>query len=391
MPGGSLTSSRIFRDYKVVAKLAESDVITSFTLALADGADAPAYRPGQYLVFRLLVNGAAVLRNYSVSGDPADARVLRIAVKRESAPMAHVPAGLGSNHLHDHVRVGDILTAAGPMGDFVLCEASQRPVVLLSGGVGLTPMMCMLHRLVKSSQRRVFFIHACENGKVHAFANEVRALAGMREGVAVHFCYRSPDSVDLGFHSQGLLAREQLQALLPLDDYDFYLCGPGLFMQANWRMLRGLGVDQQRIHYEFFGPATVLEEQGAPAEVVAERVPVVPEASVSQAPTALPAIRKPEQMQVESNTAATGLQVSFMPSGTVVDWSDGCESLLELAELSGLNPDFNCRAGLCNTCMSTLVSGQIEYFEPPLDDPPPGRMLLCCSRPLGPVVIEIDA
>lgn len=373
MPDGSRTSNHVFRDYHVVAKVTESDVITSFTLALSDGAATPVYQPGQYLVFRLPVDGDTVLRNYSVSGDPADARVLRIAVKREPAPaaLAHVPAGLGSNHLHDHVQVGDTLNAAGPMGDFVLSEDTQRPVVLLSGGVGLTPMMCMLHRLVKSSQRRVFFIHACENGKVHAFADEVQALASMREGVLVHFCYRNPEAADQGFHSQGLLTRKQLQALLPLDDYDFYLCGPSAFMQANWRILRGLGVDKQRIHYEFFGPATVLEETEQPEMV-----------------TALPAAPEPEP--AVAGAAEGSLQVSFMPSGTTIAWTDECASLLELAELSGLNPNFNCRSGLCNTCMSTLVSGELEYFEPPLDDPPPGRMLLCCSRPLGPVVIEID-
>lgn len=373
MAHGSNTVNREFRDYKVVAKVTESDAITSLTLALADGAAAPAYRPGQYLVFRLPIDGATVLRNYSVSGDPADAGVLRIAVKREPAPTAQVPAGLGSNYLHDQVQVGDTLNAAGPMGDFVLDEGSQRPVVLLSGGVGLTPMMCMLHRLVKASQRRVFFIHACENGSVHAFADEVQALASRREGVSVHFCYRNPGTADQGFHSQGLLTRNQLQALLPLDDYDFYVCGPGAFMQANWRILRGLGVDKQRIHYEFFGPATVLEEQDLAVQPP-QAPPVITQGSLAATDT------EPGQVQV-----------SFMPSETTLAWSDACASLLELAEEAGLSPDFNCRAGLCNTCMSTLVSGQVEYTEQPLDEPPAGKVLLCCSRPIGSVVIELEA
>lgn len=377
MADGALAANRAFLDYQVVAKTKESDVITSFTLAPVGGVAVPSYRPGQYLVFRLAVNGATVLRNYSVSGDPADTQVLRIAVKREPAPSGTAwPAGMGSNHLHDDVEVGDVLSAVGPMGDFVLSEDSERPVVLFSGGVGLTPMVGMLHRLVASSSRRVFFIHACENGKVHAFADEVRKLAGQRAGVSVHFCYREPTAADTasqGFHSQGLIGREQIQAILPLDDYDFYLCGPSPFMQANWRLLRGLGVAKQRIHYEFFGPATVLETED-------ESVPALMSASE-------PASELPGPI----DDAQADAQVCFMPSATKMAWSDECASLLELAEQAGLSPDFNCRAGLCNTCMSTLVSGEVDYFEPPLDEPPQGRVLLCCSRPVGPVVIELEA
>lgn len=375
MADGALAANRAFVDYKVVARTRESDVISAFTLSPVGGGAVPAYRPGQYLVFRLTVNGVTVLRNYSVSGDSADTQVLRIAVKREPAPGGALwPAGVGSNHLHDHIHVGDILSAAGPMGDFVLAEDSERPVVLFSGGVGLTPMMSMLHRLVASSRRRVFFIHACENGKAHAFADEVLALAAQREGVSVHFCYREPTAADRAsnrFHSEGLIGREQVQALLPLDDYDFYLCGPSPFMQANWRLLRDLGVDKQRIHYEFFGPATVLE-----AEVRDEPDPPI-----------VPPVSEPDG----DIPYAPDAQVCFMPSGTKMAWNDGCESLLELAEQAGLNPDFNCRAGLCNTCMSTLVSGEVDYFEPPLDEPQQGRVLLCCSRPRGPVVIELGA
>ena len=405
-------ANRQFRDYEVVARQAESEVITSFVLAPIGGAPVagpaergpaeprpavPAYRPGQHLVFRLDINGQTVLRNYSVSGDPSNTHTLRIAVKRETAP-AHepgLPAGRGSNHLHDHVQVGDILSAAGPMGEFVLDEDSRRPVVLLSGGVGITPMMCMLHRLVNTTQRRVIFIHACECGSVHAFRDEVLALAQERPGITAHFCYRTPSAADIArsaCHSQGLISREQLQALLPLDDYDFYLCGPGGFMQANWRLLRELGVAKTRIHYEFFGPATVLEaepeaavepENAGVSELAVE--PEIPTNGSSPAPQApVPVATLPPQ----SSPAVT--QVQFLPSGTTVDWDESCPSLLDLAEQAGLSPDFNCRAGLCSTCMSGLVSGEVEYFEPPLDEPPAGRVLLCCSRPVGPVVITLD-
>lgn len=385
MTKGVAPMNRTFREYRVTAKSVESDVITSFYLEPTDGAAVPDHKPGQHLVFRLDVDGTSILRNYSVSSG-SNNKFVRIGVKREPAPKDNpqLPAGLISNYMHDHVQVGDILTAAGPMGDFMLAEDSQRPVVLFSGGVGLTPMVAMLHQLVHHSDRRVFFIHACENGRVHAFADEVRALANIRPGVTVHFCYRDPAPSDHGYHSQGLIGREQLQSLLPLDDYEFYLCGPSPFMQANWRLLRQLGVPKERIHYEFFGPATVLDP---------DEKAVVTDSALTAAVSVItqPSIDTPKAKQDDPMTPAvlTGHRVQFLPSGKEVSWSDDCESLLELAEQSGFSPDYNCRAGLCNTCLSGLVSGDVEYFEPPLDDPPAGKLLLCCSKPVGPVVIDL--
>lgn len=378
----AVAASRRFRDYRVLERRVESAVITSFVLEPADGQPIPVYRPGQYLVFRFQVDGQPVLRNYSVSGDPDQPGRLRISVKHEKAPAGQsVPDGQGSSFLHTRVQVGDTLSAAGPMGEFVLDEDSDRPVVLLSGGVGLTPMLAMLHRLVGRTQRRVHFIHACENGAVHAFGDEVLELAARRSGVQAYFCYRSPDEADVQrarHQVTGLISREQLQSWLPLDDYEFYLCGPGGFMQANYRLLRSLGVARERIHYEFFGPATVLEEtltQGAApgADSVAPELALEPVTAVADA----------------SAAGVAAQTVTFMPDGRQAQWHDDCESLLVLAEESGLNPDYNCRAGLCNTCMCTLVSGEVDYFEEPLDDVPAGKVLLCCSRPKGPVVVDL--
>ena len=360
-PGG-------FKSYRVIEKKAESAVITSFVLEAADGVSPLRFRPGQFLVVRLdLGNGVTALRNYSLSGAPADPARLRISVKREPAPFdrPELPAGLGSNHLHQHVQVGDSLEIAGPTGSFVLDEHSPRPVLLFSGGVGLTPMLSMLHRLSVDSSRPVYFVHACENGAVHGFRDEVLALAERRPGITPHFCYRNPnpeDSANPAFHSQGLISRETLQQLLPLDDYDVYLCGPRPFMQANWRLLRSLGIAAQRIHYEFFGPATILDED----EVCAPAAPIVE----------TPALLEGE------------LSVEFLPSGKRVAWDPGCHSLLELAEQAGLTPAFNCRAGLCNTCQVPLRQGSVEYFEEPLDVPRDGRVLLCCSRPTSAVTLD---
>lgn len=363
-----------FKSFGVIEKTQESAVITSFVLTAVDGVSNPGFRPGQYLIVRLMLDGGVkVLRNYSLSGDANDRSRIRISVKREPAPFdrPELPPGQGSNHLHDHVQVGDLLEIAGPTGTFVLDEESSRPVVLFSGGVGLTPMLSMLHQLSNRSSRPVYFIHACENGAVHAFRDEVLSLASRRPGISVHFCYRNPDADDQAndaFHSQGLVSRDTLQQLLPLDDYDIYLCGPRLFMQANWRLLRSLGIAGERIHYEFFGPATILEEDDV--------IPVT---------SSIPAVTEPK---TPIGTTEGAPIVEFLPTGTRVVWNQNCQSLLELAEEAGLTPPFNCRAGLCNTCQVTLREGSVEYFETPLDTPEDGNILLCCTRPTTAVTVD---
>lgn len=385
------TASRRFRDYRVLEKQRESEVITSFVLQPVDGV-MPPYQPGQYLVFRLEIDGQTVLRNYSVSGDPDCTDRLRISVKHEKAPAgSSVADGLASSYLHQQVQPGDVLSAAGPMGEFVLDESSHRPVVLLSGGVGQTPLLAMLHRLLKRSQRKVYVIHACDNSVVHAFADEMRELVAQRDGVELYFCYRNPteDDEQAGLHHvAGLITREQLQRWLPLDDYEFYLCGPGAFMQSNYGVLRSLGVARERIHYEFFGPATVLENTLA-GDVAASVVqPETGPAVLGGGATA--SASAPELLAAVNETATDATQtVTFLPDGRQAQWHEDCPSLLDLAEETGLSPDFNCRAGLCNTCMCTLVSGEVDYFEEPLDPVPEGKVLLCCSRPRGPVAVEL--
>jgi ferredoxin-NADP reductase/ferredoxin len=291
----------------------------------------------------------------------------RITVKREPASAPGLPAGLGSNYLHDYVEVGDVLMAQGPRGDFKLDCASPRPVVLLSGGVGLTPLVSMLHSLTQGSVRRVHAIHACENGDVHALRDEVLDLAKSRHGISAHFIYRAPtdqDRIAALFHSEGIVTKELLQQLLCLDDYDFYLCGPPPFMKAVYALLRDLGVSRARIKYEFFGPATVLEPDCKPAGDVV-------------APAALP---------LHLDGAAI---VEFRRSGITAVWDASCDSLLSFAENQGLSPAFSCRSGICSTCKSTLISGSVTYFEEPLDEVPEGSVLLCCSKPHGPVVLDI--
>ena len=346
-----------FRNLKVVAKIRESSLVTSFHLAAEDGAPLDGFKPGQFLVFRLAVPGGEVVRNYSLSGSPDQLGHYRISVKRETH-------GASSRHLHDSVQVGETLLADGPRGTFILDEGSDRPVVLLSGGVGLTPMVSMLHALAHRTLRRVLFLHACETGDVHALREEVDGLVKLRPGLAAHYCYREPSPEDRRsgqFQSEGFITRDVIQSLLCLDEYDFYLCGPPPFMQAMYQTLRGLGVAKERIAYEFFGPATVLETV------------VKPEPAPKSAPATTPG----------------AIMVEFRKSGVVTEWTGAADSLLSLAEDAGLSPEFSCRAGICGTCKSHLTSGEVDYFEDPLDELEAGEVLLCCSRPTTSVVLDL--
>lgn len=253
-----------FQPFRVVEKRPESRIITSFHLEPVNAGGWLPFIAGQFLVLRIPEDGPRrpVPRSYSVSSSPAEAGRYRITVKREPAPSPDLPEGIGSCWLHDKVDVGDTITAAGPRGEFMLDGNSPRPVVLLSGGVGLTPLVSMLHSL-SGTARRVHFIHACDNGEVHALRDEVLALSRVRAGIDVHFCYRFPTDADRTasrYQSEGVVTRELLDKLLGTADYDHYMCGPPPFMKAVYGNLRARGVPKERIAYEFFGPASVLEE-----------------------------------------------------------------------------------------------------------------------------------
>lgn len=355
-----------FRRFQVARKQRESRIISSFFLRSTDDAPLWNVEPGQYLTLRVPGQDGPVNRRYSVSGSARDPHYYRITVKREGPPAdsPDAPSGTGSSWLHDQVSEGDFLEIAAPRGDFVLDRESTRPVILLSGGVGLTPLVSMLHDL-RETTRDVWFIHACENGDVHALKEEIDLLAtGANGRIRIHNIYRIPTDNDreaAAFDSEGMIGRPLLQSLLPLDDYEVYMCGPTPFMTAMFDLLRSLGVDPVRINYEFFGKATTL---GA----------------------------APEETQQSPGAEATPdghVEVVFARSGSTASWTNPSMSLLELAENAGLPPEYSCRDGICNTCMSDLVEGEVEYFEEPLDTIPDGKVLLCCSRPKGRVVLDI--
>ncbi len=366
-----------FRPFRVVSRTPESRTITSFALEPLDPADWRAFEPGQYLPIRIpgADGQAPALRTYSISSAPSETARYRITVKREGAPAPGLPDGIGSCFLHDRVAVDDLVEIAPPRGEFVLAVDTQRPVILASGGVGLTPLVSMLHALASEPEREVHFLHACDDGEVHALRQEVDALIRSRPGLTARYCYRAPSPADAAaglHHADSLMTKALLRSWLPLGDYDVYLCGPPPFMANVYAAFRELGVRKERIRYEFFGPATVLE-------AAEEEAPAAP----------LPPTGEPIAT-IEANGAGVGLQISFARSQRSAAWDEANDAnLLAFAERLGLDPPFSCRAGICSTCRTGLLQGEVDYVEEPLDPPETGQVLLCCARPRGPLVLDL--
>ncbi|THF82237.1 NO-inducible flavohemoprotein [Cohnella fermenti] len=262
-----------FREFKVERKVKESDVIMSFYLVPMDGGPIASFVPGQYISVKLNIPGDPYthLRQYSLSDAPGKP-YYRISTKREIG-YGDDPDGMVSGYMHDSVQEGDVLRLSAPAGDFVLDLEDTRPVVLISGGVGLTPTLSMLKTLVeRQPERKAVFIHSARNGAVHALRDEVEALASSHPQIGAFWSYSQPtdeDRAEQAYQHEGLIDAKWLRTVLPDGEASYYFCGPVPFMQAINGALRELNVPEADIHYEFFGPKGSLEE---PAEPVAETV-----------------------------------------------------------------------------------------------------------------------
>jgi ferredoxin-NADP reductase/predicted pyridoxine 5'-phosphate oxidase superfamily flavin-nucleotide-binding protein len=348
------TKRDVWRPFRIARIADESAVIRSFTLEPADGDGTVASLPGQHLPIRVTPPGAAapLSRIYTLSSAPND-RAHRISVKRE-------PGGAVSSWLHDAARVGDVIEARAPRGGFTLDTAEKRPAVLIAGGVGVTPMIAMARQAASEGLRTrhirpLTVIHAARTAAERAFADEFSALAAETMGriryVSVIGRPEEGEIAGRDFDHAGRIDAALLRATLALDDYDFFLCGPGPFMQAVYDALRALGVRDARIFAEAFGPSALVR---------------TPDGSAPAAPAA---------------TEADEAVVVFGRAGFEQRWSRGEPPLLALAEAHGLNPDFGCRGGSCGTCATRIVSGAVTYRETPTADHGPDTALICCALP----------
>jgi len=253
-PGGW----RGFRSFVVDRKIKESNVITSFYLKPEDGKEIASYLPGQYITVRVKPEGQSFthLRHYSLSTSPGH-DYYRISVKREEA-VADKPAGIVSTYLHNDVLEGDILELSAPAGEFTLDQSGELPVVLISGGVGLTPMVSMLETLLAHQPtREVVYIHAARNGSQHAMKEHISQLTQDHPALRSYLVYEAPVSGE-SCDKTGFIDLPWLQTVTD-SNADFYFCGPTPFMQAVNRALKQWGVPEERIHFEFFGPADSLD------------------------------------------------------------------------------------------------------------------------------------
>ena len=336
----------LWRDLRVTAIKDESTIIRSFTLAPVDGRPLPDHKAGQFITLKATpVGGAPQIRNYTVSSSPQD-DALRISVKRENN-------GVMSNHLHDAVQVGDIIATKSPAGLFHFDATAKRPAALFAGGVGVTPMIAMARAAIQTPDyiRPLSIFHAARTTDQRAFADDFRKIAAQSLGQITYLSLISTPAADdvqrVDYDIHGRITADLIKSNLPLDDYDFYICGSGPFMQTVYDALRALGARDDRIFAESFGPETLQRDA-----MTAMDAPVTDSTTVVFA-----------KSQDKTQSANYG------------------ESLLETAEAHGIDVPFSCRNGSCGSCATRKISGSIEYRSPVTADHSADDILLCCAIP----------
>jgi ferredoxin-NADP reductase len=357
------------RPFRVVQRTFEDAAQTqcSFYLEPTDGLALPPYKPGQFLTFNLLLpaqpDGAerSITRCYSLSDSPMPNHY-RVTIKRVPAPAVPpgLPAGASSNYFHDHVHAGDTLQLRAPAGHFHLDAESLTPVVLIAGGIGITPMFSMLRWCAQHQpQRVVHLVYGVRNSAEHAYKATLEELARQSAQLHLQVVYSRPlpdDRQGHDYQHQGHVNLALLKQTLPHGPHQFYLCGPTAMLESLVPDLTQWGVAPADIHFEAFGPASV---------------------------------RLPAPAAEETASAPAGpLDVHFTRSGRKLQWTGKESNLLDFAEAHGIQVESGCRSGSCGSCVTTLTSGAVDYARAPDYDLAPGQCLLCVAKPRTALALE---
>jgi ferredoxin-NADP reductase len=366
-----------WRDFRVTRRTFEDAAMSqcSFYLRPADGAPLPGFKPGQYLTVSLPLGGLSekgmpadagaerrLIRCYSLSDQP-DPAIYRITIKRALAPpdRQDLPPGVVSGYLHDHVQVDDVLMLKAPSGRFFIDTETETPVVLVAGGIGITPMLSMLRWCTAlQPQRVVHLYYGVRNSADHAFKSMLESLVASCANFTLHVVYSNPDRDDTqgrDYQHVGYVDLDLLRGTLTHGRHQFYVCGPPPMMQSLVPALRGWGVREDDIHYEAFGPATVL-----------------PAVSPTNAPLA---------------ATAGALDIRLNRSGRTLVWDGQDGNLLDFVERQGVAVDSGCRSGSCGSCETRLTSGTVHYADKPDYDIAAGHCLLCVAKPQSALVLEL--
>jgi len=348
-----------FREFLVQRRVFEDSnrSICSFYLVPVDGKQLPAFRPGQFLTFKLSVEGSvahqpkSVVRCYSISDAPHP-DYYRISIKRIPAPVDRpdAPPGLSSGFFHDHIQENSRLLVKVPSGHFHLMEDEPLPIVLIGGGIGITPMLSILNTVLDGGiDREIWLYYGVCNGDEHIMKEHLQTLARTHDNFHLHVCYSGPNENDLkgvDYQHNGRVSFPLLRTTLKLMRYQFYVCGPRPMMESLVPGLEDWGVDSGDIYYESFGPASLVKREQATLSATTQPV-----------------------------------TVTFSRSGKSILWDSAAGSLLEFAENNDIEVESGCRAGSCGSCQTEVQVGEVEYNQEPDADIVPGHCLLCISTP----------
>lgn len=352
------------RKFSVVKKIPECEDVNAFYLKPHDGRPLPQFKPGQYLTFQLDLPGRdkPLIRCYSLSDSPHQKEYYRVTIKKEKAPpdKPELPHGAGSGYFTDVVKEGDILNVKAPTGHFCLDMAKTNPIVLLAGGVGITPMLCMANAIAASgSKREAYFFFGVRNVREHIHKVELEKLAAENDNIHLHIAYSKPSEKDVkgkDYHHEGRVGIELLKEILPSNNFEYYLCGSGAFMKSLTDGLEAWGVPESVVHFEAFGPASVKKKAAAPTP--------------------------------EETTHLAKINITFARSNKTVRWEPSAENILEFARAQGVKIDSGCCAGSCGSCVVAIKSGDVDYLKKPDASPEAGTCFTCVCRPKNHLVLD---